>query len=460
MKFGRGSDLRNAATISLPANVARQRGLGAAIPPAVDDTLARPGQSLDAGLRAEMEPRLGRDLSHVRIHTDAVAAASAQALGAAAYTAGADIAFGAGRYRPRSLEGRRLLAHELAHVAQPKTGAAEGIAAADHPSEREAHQVADTIVAGGRATPSAAVGGAIQRQPLPGMDTLPPLHGSDGLLDNASPFLAAAVGSTTLDAFDTGKSELKPGHQTQLASTAHNITVLLKQYPLSTIRIIGHADTVGADDKNLVLGETRAAVVKQALIDLGIDEGLMRMSSAGEGPPQAVDTRDNTPNAKNRRVEVHFEPKKMNLPSMLPQLTWPDPLNTQEPSKPVLPDVRLPPTWTLPPRPGPLRPESQQLPPDFWKPIPPLPKGAGPKSVIDVIGETILDPVIDKVLGGMSKEVRDKIKDAARSGVAAGVSKGARAVAAANGVTDTGALDAIENATKAGIKMKSGEQQP
>ena len=469
MKLGRGSDLRNAATISPPANAARQRGLGAAIPSAVDDTLARPGQSLDAGLRADMEPRLGRDLSHVRIHTDAAAAAAAQALGAAAYTAGDDIGFGAGRYRPESHEGRRLLAHELAHVAQPRTGAAQGIAAADHPSEREARQVADTIVAGGRATPSAVVGGAVQCQSLPGMDTLPPLHGSEGLLDNASPFLAAAVGSTTLDGFDTGKSELKPDHQTQLASTAHNITVLLKQYPLSTIRIIGYADTVGGDEKNHALGETRAAVVKQALVDLGISEGSMQMSSKGEGAPQAVETRNETPNVKNRRVEVRFEPKKMNLPSMLPELKWPDP------SQPKLPDFRKDSEWGMapdpfgikgslltppPPRPGPLRPDSQSLPPDFWKPIPPLPKGAKPKSVIDVIGEKVLDPVIDKVLGGLSKDLRDKIKDAARSGVAAGVSKGARAFAEANGVTDTEALDAIENATKAGIKMKAGEEQP
>ena len=46
------------------------------------------------------------------------------------------------------------------------------------------------------------------------------------------------------------------------------------------------------------------------------------------------------------------------------------------------------------------------------------------------------------------------------SNVAAGVSKSARAFAAANGVTDTEALDAIENATKAGIKMNGGEEQP
>lgn len=425
------------------------------------------GAPLDTKVRASLEPLLGSDFSNVRVHTDANAAASAQALGATAYTAGNAIAFAPGRYQPNSTEGRKLLTHELAHVAQPGASGATVFSQPGDASERDADHVADTVAAGGSAGPSVAASGMIQRQPLPGMDTLPPLHGSDGLLDNAPPFLAAAVGSTTLDGFDTGKSELKPDHQTQLASTAYNITVLLKQYPLSTIRIIGYADTVGGDEKNLALGETRAAVVKQALVDLGIGEGLMQVSSQGEGAPQAVATKNNTPNVKNRRVEVRFEPKKMNLPSMLPELKWPDP------SKQKLPDFSKDPGWVTPPdpfgikgsplpppRPGPLRPDSQQLPPDFWKPIPPLPKGAKPKSVIDIIGEKVIDPVIDKVLGRLSKDLRDKIKDAARSGVAAGVSKSARAFAAANGVTDTEALDAIENATKAGIKMNGGEEQP
>lgn len=448
--------------------------LGRALRPKTDAAIARVGlrtssTPLDAKVRVSIEPLLGSDFSNVRVHTDTQAAASAQALGAAAYTAGNAIAFAPGRYQPNSTEGRKLLTHELAHVAQPATSGAAMFSQPGDTSEREADRVADTVAAGGSARPAVAASGMIQRQPFEGMDTLPPLRGSEGLLDNASPFLAAAVGSTTFDGFDTGKSELKPDHQTQLAATAHNITVLLKQYPLSTIRIIGYADTVGGDEKNLALGETRAAVVKQALFDLGINEGLMQMSSKGEGAPQAVETRNNTPNVKNRRVEVRFDPKKMNLPSMLPELKWPDS------SQSKLPDFRKDPQWVTqpdpfgiqgallkppPPRPGPWRPDSQSLPPDLWKQIPPLPKGAKPKSFIDGIGEKVLDPVIDKVLGALSKGLRDKVKDVARSGVAAGVSKGVRAFAEANGVTDPQALDAIENATKAGIKMKAGEEQP
>jgi len=96
--------------------------------PASAPVAARPagldgGHPLESGLRNFFEPRFGRDLSQVRIHTDAQAARAADRLDANAFTAGRDIVFGAGRYRPDSTEGRRLLAHELAHVAQQESGA-------------------------------------------------------------------------------------------------------------------------------------------------------------------------------------------------------------------------------------------------------------------------------------------------------------------------------------------------
>jgi hypothetical protein len=86
--------------------------------------LRTPGAPLDAGSRAFFEPRLGLDLSEVRVHDDAAAALSARALGALAYTAGRDIVFAAGRYATGTDAGRRLLAHELAHVVQQRGGPA------------------------------------------------------------------------------------------------------------------------------------------------------------------------------------------------------------------------------------------------------------------------------------------------------------------------------------------------
>lgn len=92
------------------------------VPQIVHEVLRSPGQSLDARTRAFMEPRFNQDLSGVRVHTDAKAAASAQALKAHAYTVGHHIAFAAGQFSPATRTGRRLIAHELTHTFQ-QTGA-------------------------------------------------------------------------------------------------------------------------------------------------------------------------------------------------------------------------------------------------------------------------------------------------------------------------------------------------
>jgi hypothetical protein len=94
-----------------------------AAPPIVQEVLASPGQPLDPATRTFMDSRFGHDFSHVRVHTDQRAAQSADAVAAHAYTVGADVVFGAGRYAPESGEGRRLLAHELTHVVQQHAGA-------------------------------------------------------------------------------------------------------------------------------------------------------------------------------------------------------------------------------------------------------------------------------------------------------------------------------------------------
>lgn len=55
------------------------------VPPIVHEVLGRAGRPLDAATRNFFEPRFGHDLSHIRVHTDAKAAESAQAVQAHAY---------------------------------------------------------------------------------------------------------------------------------------------------------------------------------------------------------------------------------------------------------------------------------------------------------------------------------------------------------------------------------------
>jgi len=76
------------------------------------------GRVLSKEVRDFYEPRFGYDFSAVKIHTDGVAAKSAQSINALAYTSGNNIVFNQGQYSPGSATGKRLLGHELTHVIQ------------------------------------------------------------------------------------------------------------------------------------------------------------------------------------------------------------------------------------------------------------------------------------------------------------------------------------------------------
>ncbi|HST62347.1 MAG TPA: DUF4157 domain-containing protein, partial [Longimicrobium sp.] len=102
------------------------------------------------------EPRFRHSFADVRVHADARAGESARAVGAHAYAVGRDVVFGAGRYAPGSAQGRRLIAHELAHVVQQRGSSASlqqklEVGAVDDPAEREAERAADAVLAGGTA---------------------------------------------------------------------------------------------------------------------------------------------------------------------------------------------------------------------------------------------------------------------------------------------------------------------
>ena len=118
------------------------------------------GHPLDSETRRFMEERFGYDFSQVRTHTDSAAADSSHAVAAHAYTLGQDVVFGAGKYSPGSSEGRKLIAHELAHVVQQSTGAlpmassGEGISISEpsDQAEQEAESTADRVMGGSHLT--------------------------------------------------------------------------------------------------------------------------------------------------------------------------------------------------------------------------------------------------------------------------------------------------------------------
>lgn len=104
---------------SLPLNSSHETE-SFTIPPIAHDVLRSPGQPLDASARSFMEPRFGHDFGHVRVHTDSRAAEAAVSINARAYSMKNHIVFGAGEYNPQTESGRRLIGHELTHVAQQR----------------------------------------------------------------------------------------------------------------------------------------------------------------------------------------------------------------------------------------------------------------------------------------------------------------------------------------------------
>jgi hypothetical protein len=124
------------------------------------------GHQLSAADRQFFEPRLGQNLSGIRLHTNATAAT---ALGARAFTTGRDIAFAPGAPQPDTAEGRRLLAHELAHIAQSahSAGTAKPLSHPNDAAEREAGDAADAMLAGRAVQSLHAPAAAIARQALP-----------------------------------------------------------------------------------------------------------------------------------------------------------------------------------------------------------------------------------------------------------------------------------------------------
>lgn len=105
----------------------RKASEDSASPQSVPGIFGLHGRPLDVGTREFFEPRFGRDLGDIRIHTGNETNNTAQNISARAYTLGSNIGFATGSYDPVSHEGRRLIAHELAHVVQQQNETAPGI---------------------------------------------------------------------------------------------------------------------------------------------------------------------------------------------------------------------------------------------------------------------------------------------------------------------------------------------
>jgi outer membrane protein OmpA-like peptidoglycan-associated protein len=99
--------------------------------------------------------------------------------------------------------------------------------------------------------------------------------------------------------FDTGKYSLKPGAREKLAKVAG----ILLAYPGLNIEVGGYTDSVGSDEMNQRLSETRARSVRDYLVKQGVSANSVTARGFGETLPVASNDYA-AGRQQNRRVEL------------------------------------------------------------------------------------------------------------------------------------------------------------
>ena len=99
--------------------------------------------------------------------------------------------------------------------------------------------------------------------------------------------------------FDFDSDRVKTTAQANL----RNLAASLKEYPNSSLLIVGHTDAKGSDDYNMTLSQRRASAAAQYLVTQGVDAGRLRTLGLGETEPKAPNDSE-TNMSQNRRVEV------------------------------------------------------------------------------------------------------------------------------------------------------------
>jgi outer membrane protein OmpA-like peptidoglycan-associated protein len=401
------------------------------------DTARGRGKPLDSATRAVMEPRLGHDFGDVRVHDSSEAASAAHALGARALTYGNDIVIAANAGQGAS--NLRLLAHELAHVAQQRNASVvePRLSEPADTAERAAETIADEAVSG--AKPSS---GATLLASVPAVQRQADTGASQDLRLRPSPWFQRAMGRLVIDGFPTGKSSLTGEQRDRTKFHASILKTLLDSEPGGRVSVTGHGDAVGTDERNLALGLERAKAVAEALVGAGIPEEVIDTDTAGKSEP-AVPAKGAEP--QNRRAVIGYTPP-LSLPGFgTPGLT------------PPTFDVKPPPKLDV----GPSLPKD-----DWWKRSDEMMRRAQeiekklPKdnrSPMERLGDAVvqvLEPLIRKV--PVSEDLKKKAREGIRDGVKAGSEKICEASIDAAGAKGPEA-DALKAACKGIIQYKPGE---
>jgi Domain of unknown function (DUF4157) len=236
---------------------------------AVERVVRTPGSPLPDPVRSDMEQGFGRSFSRVRIHDDPRAAASAQAIGAHAFTVGNHIAFNRGQFQPATESGRLLLAHELAHTVQQSGASHAQAPRISQPGDR--HEVQADHAA------TAAVSG----DPMPVLSSGAPLISRNIIddLESAGGAVVDTIGDAASDVYDTASDVASDVYDTASDIAQAGIDIASGVYDTA----VAIADAIGSfvsiDGTTLVISIPRFDPCPElefslSLSDLGLDPTL------------------------------------------------------------------------------------------------------------------------------------------------------------------------------------------
>ena len=100
--------------------------------------------------------------------------------------------------------------------------------------------------------------------------------------------------------FEFGESDVLTSDSKALIP---EILSVVKEHVVQDVIVIGHTDTMGTQRANYDLGMKRAMMVRNLLVEAGLNDSSIDVTSVGELDP-VVKTPDETREPRNRRVDI------------------------------------------------------------------------------------------------------------------------------------------------------------
>lgn len=193
------------------------------------------GRPLPSDIQQEWGPRLGRDLSSLRVHSEGESAQAVEASGANALNHGKNLFFAPGRYVPYSTAGRALLGHEVAHALQSEGSPAGHARVAPREQVLEAEADRTGAALAHSTSPVAPLKSMSQPQALRG-DKQIAFSGSDITVSDTYVLYGDAANQTFLEKFERALTTYYNGRTFSYRgyTVTFNLSVRLARYTTRT----------------------------------------------------------------------------------------------------------------------------------------------------------------------------------------------------------------------------------